>query len=362
MDTEERARKAKERVRKDRTAKPPDLGASLSSGSCLLNLACTGRPDAAFVPGNYYFFVGDTNSGKSFVCLTAFAEAARNPGYAAHRLVYDNGEKGAQMDLAKFFGKAMASRLEPACTKKGRMPYSTTIEEFYDNLDDALDAGPCVYVLDSMDVLSSEQEAKDWRKTKKTLGGKEAASGSYGDGKAKKNAQHLRQVLPRLDATSSVLIVIDQTRDNVGAFSFDKKTRSGGRALSFYAQVEVWSSVRSKLKREVNDRDRHVGNLCEFHVKRSRFTGREVKVDVPIYFSAGLDDVGSCIDYLVGEGTWVKSAGRIDSGGLFEPKGREDLVRLIEESGREGELFDRVVATWREVEKKCEVLRKRRYD
>ena len=32
MDTEERAKKAKERVRKDRTAKPPDLGAALSSG------------------------------------------------------------------------------------------------------------------------------------------------------------------------------------------------------------------------------------------------------------------------------------------------------------------------------------------
>jgi len=364
----EQAEEIKSLLLKDRAIRPPDFDTALSTGSTLLNLACTGRPHAGYVRGNYYFMVGDSNSGKSWFSLTALAEAANNPAYDDYRLIFDNVEGGVQMNLARHFGRKMADRLEPACIYKGNPWHSEQIEDFYLNLDDALSKGPCIYVLDSMDSLSSTAEEKKFKELKKAS--KKAdddatveVKGSFTDDKAKKNSAFLRQMLPAIEKTGSILIIISQTRDNVGTFSFETKTRSGGRAPSFYAQVEVWSAVKQKLKRKVRDVDRHIGSLCQFHVKRSRFTGHEARVDVPIYFSAGIDDLGSCIDYLIVEKHWKKKEGgsSIEAPEFDHNGSREKLIALIEESGREEELRRIVAQTWCEIEEESGVQRKRRY-
>lgn len=348
---------------------PPDFARGLSTGSTLLNLACTGRPDVGYVPGNYYYFVGDTNSGKTFVTLTSMAEAAKNPSYDAYAFVFDNVEKGAQMNLGRYFGKKMAARLTSPCVRGGVPSCSDRVEDFYLNLDAAVSASPCIYVLDSADALSSTDEEKKFLELKKAAKKQpgedgEKVKGSYGDGKAKKNSAFLRQMLGPLDRTGSILIVIGQTRDNIDKFSFETRTRSGGRALSFYAQTEVWSSVRQKLTKEVRGEKRHIGNVCEFHVKRSRYTGHEARVQVPIYFTAGIDDVGSCVDYLVKEKHWGKAekGGRISADDLEFTGSREALVHHIEDNNLEQAVRGLVAHVWMEVESESGVERKRRYD
>ena len=84
----------------------------LSTGSTLLNLACTGFPDRGFAKGHYYFVVGDSISGKTFLVLTCLAEASINPNFKDYRFIYDSGEDGALMNIERFFGKGVASRLE----------------------------------------------------------------------------------------------------------------------------------------------------------------------------------------------------------------------------------------------------------
>lgn len=361
-DTEE----IKQKLRTKKATAGPDFTNALSTGSTLLNLAYTGRPNVGYVPGTYNYHVGDSDSGKSFLSMVAMAEATLNPHYKDYQFILDNVEDGIQMPVVKFFGREVARRIKAPQEIDGEPRHSETVEEFYFNLDDALDRGPCIYILDSMDGVSSESEEKHFLKLKKAArkaseGSDDEVTGSYGDGKAKINSAMIRQMLPRIKETGSILIIISQTRDNIKKFSFEPKARSGGHALAFYAQVQCWSSIRQKLNKPVRGIDRHIGNRCQFHIKRSRYTGKSVKVEVPIYFSSGVDDVGSCVDYLITEKHWEKTKSTITAPEFSFKGTREKLIELIESSDREKELQGIVARVWIDIEEAMGVNRKRRY-
>src|SRR2546423_5801296 len=77
---------------------------ALSSGSTLLNLACTDHPDLGFFKGAYYYLVGDSVSGKTWLSLSCFAEACCNDAFHDYRLIFDDVEGGALMDIRRYFG------------------------------------------------------------------------------------------------------------------------------------------------------------------------------------------------------------------------------------------------------------------
>lgn len=345
------------RSRRQIVVKPKDL---LSTGSTLLNLACSDHVGGGIPKGKYVFFVGDSSSGKTFLALTCFAEAAINRRFDAYRLIYDNVEDGALMDLGRFFGSGVAERLESPGADD---VCSTTIEEFYANLDDAfIEDKPFVYVLDSMDSLSSDYDAKKFDEKKaETRGGKEA-KGDFGDGKAKINSRYLRKVMDKLKTSGSILIVICQTRDNVGGGLFDpRKIRAGGHALKFYAALEIWTAVAGHITREIKKKKRELGIFAKVAVKKNRVNGKCRTVTVPIYHSVGIDDIGSCVDYLVDEKRWKKEGSKIKAVDFKVEKAREPLIKMIEDEGLEKDLRELVQVVWNEIEAACEVQRKPRY-
>lgn len=330
----------------------------LSTGSTMLNLAISGKYDGGFPLGHYTFFVGDSQSGKTFLVITCLAEAANNPAFDDYRLIYDGVEEGAMMDVAKFFGKKTAVRLEAPNTDGA----SYSIEDFYFNVDDAIkDGRKFIYILDSMDALSSSsaEEKFEERKTAHRKG-KETA-GSYGDGKAKYNSEHLRKLIRPLKDSGSILIIINQTRDNLG-FGFEKKTRSGGKALRFYAAVEIWSAVKGIIKKKVKEKDRPIGMISECRVKKNRVSGKDRNVLIPIFNSHGVDDIQSCINYLLEEKHWKKTNGIINAP-EFEFKGKEPkLIHHIEENNYELDLRSLVQDVWDEIEASLVTERKPRYE
>jgi len=331
----------------------------LSTGSTLLNLACTGKPYCGFAKGKYYFIVGDSISGKTFLSLTCLAEASINSNFDNYRFIYDNAEGGAMMDVKKFFGSEVFRRLEWPSIALG---CSHSIEEFYFNVDDAIKKGtPFIYVLDSMDSLSSQDEADKFDKTKIAMRKGKEAAGSYTDGKAKKNSANLRRLLKPLLASGSILIIINQTRDNIG-FGFERKSRSGGHALRFYATIELWSSVKRKISKTVKGKKRQLGVECLIQIKKNRITGRERTLTIPIYHSFGMDDIGSCIDYLVEEGHWGQKGNKIWAKEFKFTSTKNKLIRYIENEKMEKDLRDIVADVWNEIEEACAIKRKRRYE
>lgn len=351
----------------------------LSSGSTLLNLAISGRLNGCFVKGKYHYIVGDSKSGKSFLSLTCLAEAANNPHFDDYRFIIDDIEGGAVMDIEKFFGKKVVDRIEHSNTVDGEPEPSATIQELYYNLDKAFEDGRSfIYIVDSMDGLSSESEETKHQEQKEAFYKGKETSGSYGDGKAKYNSSMLRRAMHKLRKSGSILIIISQTRDNIGfGAMFNPKTRSGGKALRFYATTEWWSSVRSEIKTpsKVRGKDREIGNLIRIDVKKNRISGKELTIEVPIYYATGIDDTESCIAYLIEEGHW--SAGKGDSedagkkgkskkGLIHVPEWNVslrmlDLVKHVEDNNLEKELRLTVKSVFDDIQEQCERNRKKRY-
>lgn len=356
------------------TREKPSLEGALSSGSTLLNLACTDRPDVAFLKGGYYYLVGDSTSGKTWITLSCFAEACLNKGFKNYRLIFDDVEGGSLMDIAHYFGKDVLRRMEPPRKKKGLEICSDTVESFYYNVWEAFKAGkPFIYVLDSQDSLTAGPAIKKFLSQKKDDEGGRETTGSYGDGKAKYHSEHLRMVLAELRRTKSILIIIGQTRDNLG-MGFEKKTRSGGKALRFYANLEIWTSVFNKITKEVREKKRTIGVRCLAEIRKNRVTGKVGKdraVEIPIYHGLGIDDVGSCVDFLIAERHWKRM--RKDDGEEQRKKlynahdilcegSRGKIISFIEEEGLEDKVRKITGKVWREIEDECLPQRKPRYE
>jgi len=337
----------------------------LSTGSGLFNLMCSDNVNGGLLRGQFYLYVGDSDSGKTMLMLTAFAEAANNKEFDNYQLIHDDVENGALMDFERMFGKKAAKRIRsPARDESNNPKHSTTIEDFYYNVHDAGEKGkPFIYFLDSMDALSSEAEADKFKDSKKAHRADKKIAGSYGDGKAKKNSQFLRRALQVVRDTNSILVVICQTRDNIGfGAMFNPKVRSGGHALAFYACLQIWTKRKEKLKKQVRGKKRQIGITAKVQIKRNRMTGKDRTMELPIFYSVGIDDIGSCIDYLISEGRWKGTDKSINADDFDFRGSRDKLVQYIEDENLLTDVYDIMQEVWDEVEAGCEVKRKTRYN
>lgn len=354
----------KEKLRSKKKIKTEREG-RLSSGLTVVNLACSGKATWAFKVGHVYLFVGDSAAGKTWLEKTVFAEAAHSEDFRNYRLIDDNPERGSLMDIAKFFGMKTIDRLE-APGPKGS---SRTLEQFYDNVKAAVrDGRPFIYGLDSEDALPPESEIKrsdaNSRKRKKASEGQDVKmKGSMGMEKAKLNSSELRIAHNDLDRNGSMLFIIKQTRQNTGWNSqYNPKTRSGGDALTFYNSLELWFSVKGKLRKKVKGKERVQGSVLKIHVKKNRMSGRDRTVLVHFYPTHGFDETGTNCEFLCEEGHWSRDKDGIITAPEFEFKGDiESLVHHIEDNGKERQLRLLVASVWNEIEQELTVVRKPRY-
>lgn len=332
-------------IRKEET--PPSI--LIPTGSVMLNLACSDRVDGGYGAGRMVNVIGDRSSGKSLLVFSTFAEMARDSRFDDYRFIYDDVEQAMGFDISGLFGSKMAQRLEPPKTDdEGEPLNSDSIQDWFVNIMNAIkDERPFVYVLDSFDALTSDEEGdrvEDLIKAKES--GKEM-KGSYGMEKAKMAGQILRTIISHLKKTKSLLIIVSQTRDNIDPMSFKKKTRSGGRALEFYATHEIWTAIEKRLKAK----ERMVGVITVAKVSKNKLTGKERTVGFPIYYSIGVDDLGSCIDFLMDEGHWKQKGNKIVAEELGMEEMRLRLISRIAQEGKEQELYQVTQKVWTDIEK-----------
>lgn len=338
----------------------------LSTGSTLLDLELTGDAFGGYVTGRYYLLVGDSSSGKTFLTMACLAEAAQNPDFDDYRFIYDDVEKGNLFNLKKLFGKSAAERIEAPCVDEDDYPEcSYTVEDFYFNLQEAVDVGePFIYILDSQDGLSSGSEIDKFEDHRQAAKSGKKAPGSYGDGKAKIHSSTLRKFMNPLQEMQSLLIIVNQTRDSLG-FGFNPKTRSGGKALGFYAGAEIWTSVKKRITKTIGGKTRSIGKRIIADIKKNRLSGNETKVEFDLFPSYGIDDLSSCIEFLIQEKVWKKgSGGKIKPEKLFDSNEsftEKNLIKAIEEEGVEKDLKKLVGNTWAKIEQRKSLQRKPRY-
>ena len=336
----------KERSRRNA---PPHL--LLPSGSTLMNLMCSDTLDGAYAVGSTTNIIGDSSSGKTFSALTSLAEAAYDKRFAAYKLIYGCVEPSMDFDLEFLFGRRFVRRL--------RIEHPRMIIDWQSRMRKLIEGSdPFIYVLDSLDALDTiadKQKADDELDAYEK--GKEVA-GTYAMAKAKKMSETLRRVCGPLEDTESMLIIISQVRDNIG-FGFEKQRRSGGRALKFYSAHELWMSCGKPIK----VRNQAVGINARVKCKKNKTTGKHRTVDVSFLYDYGLDDIGSCVDFLVGEKGFKKASN--SSTIAYEPWkvkcSRAKLVQWVEDEDMERPLRELVRDTWQDREVALRTNRKQRF-
>lgn len=345
------------------TINPKDL---FPSGSTLLNLAMSDTPYGGFHRGKINTWPGESSSGKSFCVLTTLAEVANNPDYDDWELVYDDIEQALEFNVVELFGSKLQERLKaPKYDKDGSPIFSNTVQEFKNNiLKRTTDKKPFIWVLDSWDALSSDEEVeKSYKEALKAAKSDEhikELSGSYKTEKAKIGGEILRMIKREIKDTGSVLIIIQQTRQNLNAGLFGKKSvTSGGNAPFFYSTHQLWANKIKTLKDSKTNRI--IGQKVKVDVTKNKLTGKKRSVEFDLYDSYGIDDIGSCVDFMVFEGFWTKSGQTIKAKELDIEATKAKLINEIEEKNLEDALREVVGAAWNEIENSIKINRKKKY-
>ena len=343
-------------VNKSKVEKTPLL---VPSGSVMLNLACSNTWRGAFPVGRMANLIGDSSSGKTYLALEMLAQCCRNPRFEDYTLIYDDTEHALSMDIRALFGRKLAEKITGPEGPLHTTDPSRTIEDFHFNIKDALSVGPCIYVLDSFDALSSEQDLEKIEEMMKAREAGKEIAGSYNLAKPKKASQILQDIVCDIEKTNSFLLIISQTRENLTPGSFEKKTRSGGKALKFYASHEIWLAVTGKLKKSVNGKSRVIGSELKAKVSKNKLTGTFREVGFDFRQGYGCDDISSCIDFLKGEGV-IKGTSTLSWRDYNQSLTK--LIQTIEDNGIEPQLFKDAQEAWNEVEEKLKPTRKSKYE
>lgn len=245
------------------------------TGCTLLDL----QQGGGWVLGRCVNVVGDSSTGKTGLAIEAASNFARIYGPECVRYVETEAafdERYAErLGLPSHIQRSTAVRL---------------VEDFNDDLSDflkGLKGSAGLYVIDSVDALSSQAEADRSISDKST----------YATEKAKVLGEVFRRQVVDIAKKNVCLFLISQTRDNIGN-PFLPKTRSGGRALDFYSSQTVWLSELGKDKHTVSGVERITGINVRAANRKNKVGEPYRTVDILIVFNYGIDDEVSCIAWL----------------------------------------------------------------
>jgi RecA/RadA recombinase len=249
-------------------------------------------------PGGYIVnFVGDKSAGKTFLAVEMLVANLRKFGKDFHPN-HDDSESGCTFDTKALFGVDLYGNVEPR--------KSTTVEGMDANvglwLGDLGKKGKGIYVIDSLDGLANGDllERSEVREKLAEKGEEATNKGSYGMASPKFLSQEFFKVrTAQISDQDALLVIVSQVRENLAPGLYKPKfTRSGGKALDFYAHTCLWLSTVRKIVRKVDGEERVVGVVVEAECKKSKTPRPFRKCRFSLYFDYGMDNIGSNLDYL----------------------------------------------------------------
>lgn len=244
-----------------------------SSGSRMLDLVLGG----GWASGRIVNCVGDKSTGKTLLAVEACANVAALS--SVEQVRYCEAEAAFDVDYGRVVG--MPNGLDPVTGIE-------TVEAVYEDLEIFLakvnPKWPSLYVLDSLDALSDTAEME-----------REIDKGSYGATKARKMSEMFRRLVHRIDQANCTLFIISQIRDKLNVSFGETKTRSGGRALDFYASQILWLAEMDKIKRSVLGSERVIGLNVRAHTKKNKMAPAFRECDLSVIFNYGVNDAMSLL-------------------------------------------------------------------
>lgn len=288
----------------------------ISSGCKILDCVLGG----GYPLGRVVNLVGDKSTGKTLLAIEACANFAKEYvgqiWYAEAEAAFDKGYAealGLPVDRVEFVEEIY------------------TVEDWYEHLDKVLTEKdkdePGLYILDSLDALSDRAEQ-----------GRKIDEGTYGANKPKQMGQLFRRLVQKIESHNVCIMVISQVRDAIGVMFGEKHTRSGGRALDFYASQVLWLSQMGTLKKTIAKVDRPVGLRVKMKCKKNKVGLPLRECEVQIKFGYGIDDVAANVE-------WLESIDRLNLIGTEKNKVGFFLKKVEQYEASEHAAFREKLAT-----------------
>jgi len=261
---------------------PTDVPEWISTGSTVLDLAISNRPNGGLPVSKIVEITGLEQSGKSLLAAHVVANTQKKGGIA----VYIDTESS----LDSRFLRAIGVDVE----KMVYVPLET-IEEVFDAIEDVIlkirerDPDKLVtIVVDSVAAATTKIEsAADFEKD------------GYATQKAIIMSKALRKITNLIGRKKILLVFTNQLRQKLNAMPFgDQYTTSGGKSLQFHASVRLRLKNIGKLKEKINGVEEIVGNNVEAQVVKNRLGPPQRKAKYQIYFNAGIDDYSGWLDLM----------------------------------------------------------------
>ena len=290
--------------------------------------------------------VGDRSSGKTLLAIEACANFARK--YPKGKIFYREAEAAFDEPYAESLGLPV-KRVDFG--PKGLDTTWDTVEDIFEDLDARL--AECeklgvagLYIVDSLDALSSRPEL-----------GRKPGEATFGLEKQKMMGKLFRQLTRRIKSANMCVIIISQVRDKIGVVFGEKHTRTGGKALDFYASQILWLSHLQTINQTVGGVKRAVAVRIKAKCKKNKVSLPFRECEFRIRFGYGVEDVEASLEWL----TEVKALGSL---GLKEAGVDAFLDKVDELSGAElqvqRDLINKaVLATWLAVEGRFAPTRKK---
>lgn len=302
-------KKIEEELTKPEPAREPVY---IRTGCDLIDILLGGKKDTFGIEAGTILNVrGDSGSGKSFIVNEIIAaNFYRNREW--FRWIDSDSEIGNKFDCKKLYGLEMTSEGQVIHGfikgDRGGMKAvdvtfhrNTTVQEMDASLSlflSSLKEGEyAIYAQDSLDAIKDvgDEEAMQERMQAMVEGKEVTNKGSYNMGKQKFLSSFFADHVDDLERKNCLLLLVSQYRAKIGGMVPGQKSVSGGNALKYYCHTILDLTVLHKI--EVNGR--HIGSVVRARTKgksRTERPGREICYTV--YFTRGIDNVGSNIDYL----------------------------------------------------------------
>jgi len=257
---------------------PTDIDDFISTGSSILDLAISNRPDGGIAVGRITEINGLSSTGKSLLGAHVLAETQKKGGVA----VYIDTETSVSREFLEAIGCDVGNLL---------YLHIETVEEIFQAIEDiilkiresAKDKHVTILV-DSLAAASTKVEMEaDYDKD------------GWATSKAIIISKAMRKITQMIGRNKVTLVFTNQLRQKMGVMFGDPYTTSGGLALPFH------SSTRIRLKNmgQIKDKEQNIiGVKCRAQVIKNRIGPPMRSADYDMYFDRGIDDVGGWLQVL----------------------------------------------------------------